>query len=164
MCVSGLFLEHQEMYGMTDTVLLPAKRHVPWSKAVADAVTDVEDEGTEALVLHVFDAAEEASTRENLDDSGDLSLDDLASRKSGVVAAVDVLTDAGVDATPKGARESDSKARNILDVGIDADADRLYLYGRRRSPTGKAVFGSVVQEIVLDAHVPVTIVPPTRGV
>lgn len=148
---------------MSDTVLLAVKNHAPWSRAVANAVTDVEDDGTEALVVHVFDGDEEASTRSNLDDPGALSLDDLASRKTGVSAAVEVLTDGGIDATAVGARDDDSVARTVLDVGTDADVDRVYLYGRRRSPTGKVVFGSVVQQVVLEADVPVTVVPPTAS-
>lgn len=148
---------------MTDTVLVPVKNHPPWSRTVAEAVTDVEDDGTEAVVLHVFDESEEASTRANLDDPGELSLDDLAGRKNGVVAAVDVLTDRGMDATPAGARVDDSMSGTILDVSEDHDVDRLYLYARRRNPTGKAVFGSVVQEVILDASVPVTVVPSARG-
>lgn len=148
---------------MTNTVLVPVKNHPPWSRAVAEAVTDVEDDGTEAVVLHVFDDAEEASTRANLDDPGELSLDDLSARKNGVAAAVDVLTDGGLDAAPAGARVEDSLSCTILDVGEEVEADRVYLYGRRRNPTGKAVFGSVVQTVILEASVPVTIVPPARG-
>lgn len=148
---------------MTDTVLVPVKNHPPWSRTVAEAVTDVEDDGTEAVVLHVFDESEEASTRANLDDSDELSLDDLSARKNGVAAAVDVLADGGVDATPAGDRVEDSLSRTILDVGNQVDADRMYLYGRRRNPTGKAVFGSVVQKVILESSVPVTIVPPERG-
>jgi nucleotide-binding universal stress UspA family protein len=148
---------------MTDTVLLPVKNHPPWSRAVAEAVTDIEDDGAEAVVLHVFDESEEASTRANLDDPGELSLDDLSARKNGVAAAVDVLTDGGVDASPAGAQVGDSLFRTILDVRSQVDADRLYLYGRRRNPTGKAVFGSVVQKVILEASVPVTIVPQAGG-
>ena len=40
---------------MTKTVLVPVKNYPPWSRTVADVVTDVEDDGTEAVVLHVFD-------------------------------------------------------------------------------------------------------------
>jgi len=147
---------------MTETVLVPVKNYPPWSRTVADVVTDVEDDGTEAVVLHVFYESEESSTRANLDDPGELSLDDLSARKNGVTAAVDVLTDGGMDATPAGARVDDSVSRTIVDVSEQYDVDRVYLYGRRRNPTGKAVFGSVVQEVILDASVPVTVVPSAR--
>ncbi|WP_135823706.1 universal stress protein [Halorussus ruber] len=143
---------------MESTVLLPVKNHAPWARDVAEIVTDVEDEGTEAVVLHVFDREEVESTRENLDAEG-ASMDDLASRKAGVGAATEVLTDGGLDVTPHGVREDDRTADAILDAAESVDADRLYLYGRKRSPAGKAVFGSVVQRVVLNASVPVTVVP-----
>ncbi|RBI60498.1 universal stress protein [halophilic archaeon] len=145
---------------MSSTVLLPVKNHAPWARKVAETVREVEDEDAEAVVLHVFDEAEVASTRANLDDSDGLSVDDLASRKSGVGAAVDVVTDGGLDATSRGIRRDDRTADAILDVAESADADRVYLYGRKRSPAGKAVFGSTVQRVVLNARIPVTIVPP----
>lgn len=148
---------------MTETVLLPVKNHPPWSRAVAETVTNVEGDDIEALVLHAFEEPEEASTRANLNDPGELSLDDLSARKNGVTAAVDTLEDAGIEATPVGARVEESVSRTILDVRDRVAADRLYLYGRRRNPTGKAVFGSVVQEVILETSVPVTIVPPPTG-
>ncbi|WP_137285546.1 universal stress protein [Halorussus salinisoli] len=144
---------------MNSTVLLPVKNHARWAKQVAEVVTNVEDEDTEAVVLHVFDEDEVESTRANLDTGDTLSVNDLASRKTGVHAAVDVLTDGGLDPTPRGVREDDRTADAILDVAESVDADRVYLYGRKRSPAGKAVFGSIVQRIVLNASVPVTIVP-----
>ncbi|WP_458188422.1 universal stress protein [Haladaptatus sp. NG-WS-4] len=143
---------------MGTTVLLAVKNHAPWARDVAEVVTNVEDEDTEAVVLHVFDDGEVASTRANLDDDA-LSVNDLASRKVGVDAATGVLIDGGLDATPRGVREDDRTADAILDVAESEDADRLYLYGRKRSPAGKAVFGSTVQRVVLNASVPVTIVP-----
>lgn len=143
---------------MNDTVLVPVRNHAQWARAVADVVTDVEDADTEAVVLHVFDDDEVASTRSNLDD-GSLGMDDLASRKTGVSAAIDVLSDAGFDARPNGVHEDGRTADAILDVVDSADADRVYLYGRNRSPAGKAVFGSTPQRVILNSDVPVTIVP-----
>lgn len=146
---------------MSSTVLLPVKNHARWARRVAEVVVDIEDEDTEAVVLHVFDDDEVESTRKNLDTGGTLSVNDLASRKTGVNAAADVLTDGGFDATPHGVRHDDRTADAILDAAESVDADRVYLYGRKRSPAGKAVFGSTVQRVVLNAGVPVTIVPAT---
>jgi nucleotide-binding universal stress UspA family protein len=149
---------------MSSTALIPVENHASYARAVAGAAADVESPDTEAVVLHVFDDDEEATTRENLDDALDLSLDDLATRKTGVAAASETLTDGGFDVTPYGTRVDESTAAAILDARAAVDADRVYLYGRRRSPAGKAVFGSVVQQVVLDATVPVTIVPATGGI
>ena len=143
---------------MSSTVLLPVKNHAPWARDVADVVTDVESEDTEAVVLYVFDEGEVTSTRENLDGDS-LSTNDLASRKTGVSAATEVLTDGGIDATSHGVRKDDRAADAILDVAESVDVDRIYLYGRKRSPAGKAVFGSTIQRVILNARVPVTVVP-----
>lgn len=144
---------------MNSTVLVPVKNHSPWAKRVANVVTDVEDEGTQVVILHVFDEDEVESTRANLETEDTLSVNDLASRKNGVSAATDVLTSGGFDVTPHGVREDARTADAILDVAESVNVDRVYLYGRKRSPAGKAVFGSTVQRVVLNATVPVTIVP-----
>ena len=143
---------------MSSTVLLPVKNHAPWARDVADVVTDVENENTEVVVLHVFDEGEVASTRDNLDGDS-LSTNDLASRKAGVSAATEVLTDGGIDVKSRGVRKGDRAADAILGVAESVDADRIYLYSRKRSPAGKAVFGSTVQRVILNATVPITIVP-----
>jgi nucleotide-binding universal stress UspA family protein len=42
------------------------------------------------------------------------------------------------------------RATAILDVAEDRDCDHLFLVGKRRSPTGKALFGDLTQEIILN--------------
>jgi nucleotide-binding universal stress UspA family protein len=46
----------------------------------------------------------------------------------------------------------------ILDTSESVDADTIFMSGRKRRPTGKAVFGSSVQEVMLNADCPVTYV------
>lgn len=46
----------------------------------------------------------------------------------------------------------------ISDLAGEVGADRVIVGGRKRSPTGKAVFGSTAQEILLSAPCPVTFV------
>lgn len=48
-------------------------------------------------------------------------------------------------------------AEEILGMAEDVAADEILLGGRRRSPTGKALFGSVTQTVILDADRPVTV-------
>ncbi|WP_188979173.1 universal stress protein [Halocalculus aciditolerans] len=45
----------------------------------------------------------------------------------------------------------------ILSAAADAEADAVLVAGRKRSPVGKAVFGSVTQGVVLDSDVPVIV-------
>ncbi|WP_373325182.1 universal stress protein [Halomicrobium urmianum] len=47
----------------------------------------------------------------------------------------------------------------IVSVADDRNVDHVAVAGRERSPTGKALFGSVTQSVVLNADVPVTVVP-----
>lgn len=145
---------------MTATILVPVTNHAPWARDVADVVTDVEDGGTAAIVLHVFDSAELDTTRANLDTDETLTLDELAGRKSGVTTAARRLEDGTFDVRVRGASTDDRTADAILEVSETDDVDRVYLYGRRRSPAGKAVFGSTVQRVILNSAVPVTVVPP----
>lgn len=48
-------------------------------------------------------------------------------------------------------------ATEILAAAEETDADLILLGGRKRSPLGSALFGSVSQSVLLDANRPVTI-------
>ncbi|WP_049903330.1 universal stress protein [Halococcus agarilyticus] len=47
------------------------------------------------------------------------------------------------------ASDDDEVAGTVLDVAADRDCDHVFMLGRHRSPTGKALFGDVAQEVVL---------------
>ena len=49
-------------------------------------------------------------------------------------------------------------SEGIVDLATDIDADLVVVGGRRRSPVGKALFGSVTQSVVLDSPLPVVVV------
>ena len=46
----------------------------------------------------------------------------------------------------------------ILAAAADSDSDHVFMTGRKRSPTGKAVFGDTTQAVLLGASCPVTLV------
>ncbi|MFB6107846.1 MAG: universal stress protein [Haloplanus sp.] len=52
---------------------------------------------------------------------------------------------------------SGDPAEQILDAAEEAEADLIVLAGRKRSPAGKALFGSVTQSVILDADRPVMV-------
>ncbi|ELY43771.1 UspA domain-containing protein [Natronorubrum tibetense GA33] len=70
-------------------------------------------------------------------------------------AALESLEETGVTVVKR--REHGDPAEAILEVAADIDADGIVMCGRDRSPTGKALFGSVTQSVVLSADCPVVI-------
>jgi nucleotide-binding universal stress UspA family protein len=48
-------------------------------------------------------------------------------------------------------------AQGILELADEVDANLIAMGGRKRSPTGKALFGSVTQSVILDSDVPVVV-------
>jgi nucleotide-binding universal stress UspA family protein len=146
---------------MPDDVLLPVRNHTNWANAVADVVADVEDsDETVVTVLYAFDEADRRSTAENLDlDPSATDVDELAARKSGVSAAVNNLSSSGFEYRIRGYTYDDDPADTILQGAIAENADRIYMYSRKRSPAGKAVFGSSLQRVLLNSTVPVVVIP-----
>jgi nucleotide-binding universal stress UspA family protein len=50
-------------------------------------------------------------------------------------------------------------AEDLLQCAEDYDADELVIGIRKRNPTAKIVFGSVAQEVLLNANLPMAVVP-----
>lgn len=72
-----------------------------------------------------------------------------------VQRAQDVLEEAGAAVELREA--SGAPAQSILRVADRLDVDAICVAGRKRSPTGKALFGSVSQEVILNTERPVLI-------
>lgn len=96
----------------------------------------------EILILHVF--------TENPDGIA-------APRVSSVRTAVETFEDHGIE--PEILGTSGEPEREIRRVANDNNVDLISLGGRKRSPTGKAIFGSVTQEVILEADQPVVCQP-----
>lgn len=113
------------------------------------ALPDVEEEVSVHL-LHVF---EDSSADESLDMADPTRVD-------AVEAALERLEEAGVSVDVH-ARTGDA-VEGILSLADELDVDSILIGGSKRSPTGKALFGSVTQRVVLNAQRPVTVtIPPT---
>jgi nucleotide-binding universal stress UspA family protein len=123
------------------------------------AAEEAGDDGS-VVVGYTFSEDEfaKAVKRFGFDRSADqLSPGDVADRVASVGAAHDYLDEAGVDVAVD-AEIGEGGPDLFVRMSADLEADRLVVGGDRRSPAGKAVFGSDAQTILLDAVCPVVYV------
>jgi len=80
-----------------------------------------------------------------------------ATEVASVRAVVDRFEDAGIDCEVREA--ADDPAAAILGTAADVDAGLIVVAGRKRTPAGKALFGSVTQTVILDAERAVLVAP-----
>jgi nucleotide-binding universal stress UspA family protein len=121
-----------------------------------------EEAGASAEVIVGYTFTEEdfasAVKRFGFDRSADqLSPGDVAARVAPVQAAHSYLDDEGVDASVY-AEIGEGGPEMFVRMSANLEADRVVVGGDRRSPAGKAVFGSDAQTILLDAVCPVVYV------
>lgn len=135
---------------MTERVMAPIGPFPPWARAVARSITEIENVQTASVVLLHVEQTTDSIPAENVDDQ-------VRSHPS-VQAATEILTDAGFGVSVQGQQNSEL-AHTILDSIETLGIDRLYMHARRRSPTGKAVYGSTIQRVLTNATVPVVVVP-----
>ncbi len=69
---------------------------------------------------------------------------------SSVRRAKEILDNAGVDVELEA--DSDEPAVAITNHADRIDADLIVVSGRKRTPTGKVLFGSVTQAVILDSN------------
>lgn len=133
-------------------ILLPISRAEAGARRQAEMIMEMPialDE-VSVTVLH----ADETLTSEV---GGTVSPAQTEEVPDSVRATTDVLEDAGIDVDAVVA-EGDL-ADTVHSLVDERDADHVVVAGRRRSPTGKALFGSDIQSIILNATVPVTVTP-----
>jgi len=124
-----------------------------------EAIAVAEPTGAEVVLTHVFADGEFDGIRTKLgvDPASEGSTPDaVAERHTTTRAVAEALDDAGVAYSVRGA--VGDHADEVVDAASAVGADRVVVGGRRRSPTGKAVFGSVAQAVILSAPCPVTFV------
>ena len=102
--------------------------------AIAEAITEIPIDASQVRVtlLHDFEENPEGA-----------SVDQVAS----VRRAREVLEDAGVEVTLE--ESSGEPADAILRLADEQDAEMIVVAGRKRTPTGKVLFGSVTQSVIL---------------
>lgn len=114
--------------------------------------------GTTVVLLHVFTQEEYESTTSDLGvaDVSDVTTDDVARRHGTIRSISQSFDEEGIDYEIRGS--IGSHADEIVRLATDTGAELVIVGGRGRSPTGKAIFGSTAQEVILSAPCPVTLV------
>jgi nucleotide-binding universal stress UspA family protein len=114
--------------------------------------------GASVTLAHVFTDAEYGDARAKLggEPGDEVTPDAVARRHATIRELADALDDAGVDYQIAG--RVGNHGDQIVGLADEVDADLAVVGGRQRSPTGKAVFGSTAQTVLLSAPCPVTFV------
>lgn len=102
-------------------------------------------EEVSAILAHVFQENPEGQSVPQLD---------------GVRHAADALEESGVDYEYY--ETSGDPAPEIIAAADERDVDLICLSGRKRTPTGKVIFGSVTQSVILGTDRPVVTVSPEQ--
>ena len=112
--------------------------------------------GAIVRLVHVFSADQYEAVKRQLDfdENAEVTPDAVAKRHATIRDVGTLLDEAGVEHAWHGAVGDTSE--ELLALASEFDADMLIVGGRGRSPTGKAVFGSTAQEVLLNADCPVT--------
>jgi len=131
---------------------------------LVETVSSVAEPGETTIgLLHVFDRERYTELREamNVAPDSEVTPATVAGRRTSVRTIRAALEERGFDVAVLGALGD--RADGIVREAEDWNADLLVVGGRRRSPTGKAVFGSVAQAVMLNAPCPVTFVRDDTG-
>ncbi|MGB9986615.1 universal stress protein [Salarchaeum japonicum] len=143
-------------------VLLPVGESESRAKRAAEVVTDFPGAVDEisVVVLNVFEDFEVSG------EAGHVSSDsayeeEISDSHEGnfppsVDAAVNYLEDAGVEVSKR--REEGEPEEVVPSVAEELDVDNIVMSARKRSPTGKLLFGSTTQATMLSVDRPVTVI------
>lgn len=138
-------------------VVVAAIDSSPTSRAVAEEASELAD--AYDVPLHLFHVVSKTRYDDFVGDStgkndpvDEHALDDLAAE------AVETATEGLSVEYDVEARLGTEIAAEILDYGQEVDARYLVVGGRKRSPVGKALVGSVSQSVILKATRPTVVV------
>lgn len=126
---------------------------------LSETVYDVVEPCDVSLILyHAFSerALERGGEEIGIESEGTPDPEAVVERLESVVAMTEKLESAGIDYEVRSAVEP--VVDGILRVTEETEADMVFIGGRKRSSTGKAVFGSSAHRVLMNAPCPVTFV------
>jgi len=130
------------------------------AEEIAEAAVEVAAPSNARVVLaHVFTQDEYDDVLDRLEfdtERTEVSPDEVAQRHATIRTLSDSLDAYDVEFEVRGA--VGEHGETIVDLAEEIGVDRVIVGGRKRSPTGKAVFGSTAQKVMLSAPCPVTFV------
>lgn len=141
-----------------ETILIGVRDDGNAERIAATATELASATGANVVVGHVFDADDYDDVRDRMgiEPDAEVSADDVARRVNAVSSVVDGLRADGIETEIRG-RVGEAGAE-LVELAGAVGADLVIVGGRRRSPTGKALFGSTAQEVLMNAPCPVTFV------
>lgn len=125
-------------------VLVAVDHNEERARKQAEAITEppLASDSIRAVVVHV---AREVRS----DEGGPIDMQEYSEMPESVLEVRDHLESADIDTRIE--RRSGDPAEEILKVVQKEEADWVVVGGRKRSPVGKAIFGSVSQAVILKA-------------
>lgn len=139
---------------MYETVLVPTDGSEQAAEAVPHALDLAEKYDA---TVHALCVVSRAATRQLSPTRAESTMESLEEEAERITAAVEErANEAGVECIPV-VREG-APDETILAYIDENDVDIVLIGGRKRTPAGKLLFGSVTQSVILHAGVPVTVV------
>ncbi|UPV75222.1 universal stress protein [Halorussus limi] len=108
-----------------------------------------QEDGSEVVLLSILDP-------ETVDDT--TNIDDRVSERAAIQSAKEELIDADLPVTTLGIPNA-NRPDGIIQGIKQTNADRAYMYSRKRTPAGKAIFGSTIGDVLARSPVPVVVIP-----
>lgn len=140
---------------MLDTVLVAVEENRERMEPVVESAAEIAaGVGADVVLLRVYEHEEFESIRAESDRSS-VDPTELAELSPVAKWAVDLFEERAVDYVVVG--ETGKPADEIVAYVEDHGIDHVFLGGRRRSPAGKALLGSVSQAVLRSVDVPCTV-------
>ncbi|MXV63013.1 universal stress protein [Natronorubrum sp. JWXQ-INN-674] len=121
-----------------------------------EAIAELPDasNAVEVILYHVFEELDQAA-----DGEGGAYLDDLYEDRDppkSITTAESLLEEADIEYET--VIEIGDPGENVVNTAKKRDVNGIIMGGRKRSPIGKVLFGSVTQAVILSSNLPVTVV------